>query len=278
MDVTEACQRAQPLIPCAVDMPAASAPAPRLWASVLGMNVWVVAVALPLLGVQGATIPRFGIGLLAILALLGPAALAVGVVRRSAGLLVGLYPVLVALPLVLVTTGPSPLVSPPPLVALAASLVAYVVVALRALDDAPPPPSREQQLTRVPVPLRWRRRARVYRALEVAAGLFPLALVIGVDGAPGMRRALEARFGAEARPVQAAITVVAGLLAVAAFRVGLLAPLVAHLSAERALQRQVDADRRAARRGRPRALFFVWVAAALVAMAVMIVLRAGGRR
>jgi hypothetical protein len=263
-------------------MPAASAPAPRLWASVLGMNLWMVAVALPLVGLfgggQGAAIPPGGIALLAVLALLGPVALAVGVVRRSAGLLVGLYPLLVALPLVLVTAGASPLVSPPPLLALGASLVGFVVVALRALDDAAPAPARTQRLAEMVSPPRWRRRARVYRALEVAAGLFPLVLIVAVDLAPGVRRGLEARFGGEARAVQAALTVVAALLSVAAFRVGLTAPLVAHLSAERALQRQVDADRRAARRGRPRALFFVWVAAALVAMAVMIALRAGGRR
>jgi hypothetical protein len=242
------------------------------------MNLWVVAVALPLVGLRGAAVPRFGLGLLAILATLGPITLGIGVLRRSAGMMVGLYPLFVALPLVLVTTGPSPLVSAPPLFALAASLVAFVIAALRALDAPTEAPARLQRLTDGTMPPRWRRRARIYRALEGAAVLFPLALVVAVDVAPGFRRALEAQFGAEAQAVQAAFTVVAGLLAVAAFRLGLAAPLVAHLSAERALHRQIEADKRAARRGRPRALFFVWVAAALVAMATMMLLRTGGGR
>ncbi|HEX9103036.1 MAG TPA: hypothetical protein VF997_12575, partial [Polyangia bacterium] len=125
-----------------------------------------------------------------------------------------------------------------------------------------------------PVPSRWRRRLRVYRGLTAVALVFPLVLVGAVGLSPSFAASLDAAFGANAARAQALATVGVGLLWIVLLRVHVLLPLHGHLQHDRDLLRTMERDRRHARRGRPRAGFYVAVTVALVAMAAVVWQRA----
>ncbi len=250
----------------------------------LGVNLWVVAVALPLAlaaharalgGVSPAGVVAWSLAPLV--------ALGVGAWRQRSrsqawGLLVA-FPVLIAAPQALAATEVTARVLPAAATLLAAvSLVAYLGSVVRAqaraerLGDGGTAATR--RLRQDPVPPRWLRRLRVYRGLALVALGFPLVLLGGVDLSPSFASSLEASFGANAARAQALATVGVGLLWIVLLRAYVLAPLHGHLQHDRDLLRALEHDRRHARSGRPRAGFYFAVAVALGAMIAVVWQRA----
>ena len=250
----------------------------------LGLNLWVIAVALPL----GLGLRAHALGGTSALWLLLALFLPLGVLgggRRArrpgvqAGLLLVGFPLAVALPQAL---APAELVTrfaPRAAFAVTAlSLVGYLGAVAWALADverrAAATPSTTRRLAQDPVPSRWRRRLRIYRGLVAVTVVFPVVLLARVDLSPGFAASLEASFGAQAARAQAAVTVGVALLWIVVLRAYVLAPLHGHLQHDRALLATMEADRRHARRGRPRPGFYFAVAVALGAMAAVVWQRA----
>jgi len=250
----------------------------------LGVNLWVVAVALPMLlaahahALGGASTAGLVVTCLAPLGALGAGAWLDRAQSQAWALLVA-FPVLVAAPQALAAADVTARVVPAAAVVLAAaSLVAYLAAVVRAqaraedAGDGSAPVTR--RLHQDPVPSRWRRRLRVYRGFAAVALAFPLVLVGSVCLSPSFTASLEASFGANAARAQALATVAVGLLWIVLLRAYVLAPLHGHLQHDRDLLRTMELDRRHARRGRPRAGFYFAVAVALVAMVAVVWQRA----
>ena len=163
---------------------------------------------------------------------------------------------------------------PPPLVLVAALLVAYLVAVAFGLARADaagdPAPQSSAALTAAVTPVRWRRRIRVYRASVVLAALIPSALLFWTLGWPATRESFEASFGARFDEALAATAAGVGLLWIALFRLYFLGPLEGHLHHDRELRVQLEIARRQAKRGRPRPAFYFAVVAALVAMGAVL--------
>jgi hypothetical protein len=241
----------------------------------LGVNLWIVTDALPLL-LAAKDEPHW----LWLLLLSSPAliALAAGAWLRSAAALFVIVPLFIVVPSCLAGAEASARVLPMlALVPQALSLAAYLLAVAHALStDAPAdvPPSATRRLRQDPLPERWKRRLRVYRGLAATAIGFPLVLIAAIDLSPELTRQLSSSFGPHAPRMQALITVAAALLSVGVWRAYLVAPLQAHLQHDRDLAAAAEADRAHARRGRPRPAFYLAVAVALLAMGAVVWQRA----
>lgn len=249
----------------------------------LGLNLWVVAVALPLALALHARAVAHGAAALVLVSLAPLGALALGLKQRpgagQAATLLVAVPALMALPEALAPADVAAHVLPAAAFVLAAlSLVAYLgAVAAgqaRAERQAEATPSTARRLVQDPIPSRWRRRIRVYRGLTAASVAIPVVLLVSIDLSSGFAATLEASFGAQAARAQALFTVGVALLWVVILRAYVLAPLHGHLQHDRDLLGAMEADRRHARRGRPRAAFYVAVVVALAAMAAVVWQRA----
>lgn len=251
----------------------------------LGINLWIVAVALPLgLAAHARALGGANGAAVAALSLLPLVALAAGAwlqrgTAQAWALLVA-FPVLVAVPQALAAAEVTTRVVPGAAwVLAAASLLAFLGSVARAQvreeqAGSSAPTATTRRLHQDPVPSRWRRRLRVYRGLAVLALAFPLVLVGGVGLSPSFASSLEASFGGNAARAQALVTVGVGLLWIVLLRAYFLAPLHGHLQHDRDLLRAMERDRRHARRGRPRPAFYFAVAVALVTMVAVVWQRA----
>jgi hypothetical protein len=252
----------------------------------LGVNLWVVAVALPLaLAAHARALGDVSMPTVAVVSLAPLVALAAGVLSRSLSgrtlaLLVG-FPVLVVVPQALATAELTTRVVPAAAWLLAAaSLVGYLVVVVqsevraeRGTAGAVAAATTTRSLPREEVPSRWRRRLRVYRGMVAVAIGFPAALLFAVDLWPSFTASLAASLGTQAPRAQAFATVGVALLWVGILRAYLLHPLNAHLQHDRDLLATMEQDRRHARGGRPRTSFYVAVAVALAAMVAVVIQR-----
>jgi len=251
----------------------------------LGINLWIVAVALPL-GLAAHARALGGVhpvsvvvvSLLPLVALAAGAWLARG--ASQAWALLVAFPVLVAVPQALAAAEVTAHVVPGVAWLLAAvSLLAFLGSVVRAQaraehDGDRAPATTTRRLHQDPVPSRWRRRLRVYRGLAILAFVFPVVLVGGVGLSPSFAASLEASFGANAARAQSLGVVGVGLLWIVLLRAYFLAPLHGHLQHDRDLLRAMERDRRHARRGRPRPAFYFAVAVALVTMIAVVWQRA----
>lgn len=253
----------------------------------LGVNLWVVAVALPLaLAAHARALADVPTSAMVLATLLPLGALTAGLVQRrataQAWLLLVVFPVAVVTPGALASAELVGRVLPPAASILAAaSLVAFLVAVVRAQaraergsDGSGAAHAIARRLHQDPVPSRWRRRIRVYRGFTGVAVLFPLVLLGAVDLSPSFSASLAASFGGHAAHAQALATVGVGLLWIVLLRAYVLAPLHGHLQHDRDLLATMESDRRHARRGRPRAGFYFAVAVALVAMGAVVWQRA----
>jgi hypothetical protein len=242
----------------------------------LGANLWIVAVVLPIVLAQAwrELVPGRGPAMLVALILVSPTVLALGLVRRSAIALLMVFPASAALPSLLFADRPTASAASPPFVVSALSLVAYLFAVAHALARAgsvgDPQPLAAQRLPEVTMPARWRRRMRVYRAINLLSVLFPAVLIAYADLYPPTAAAIAKSFGARAASAQALITVGIGLLWIGVYRAYLLGPLDGHLHHDRAVRQSVEAARRQARRGRPRPSFYLAVLLALAMMAAVL--------
>jgi hypothetical protein len=250
----------------------------------LGINLWIVAVALPLgLAAQARALAGANVAAAVIVSLAPLGALAIGVLAKrasgqTAALLVA-FPLLVVVPQSLAAADVTARVLPSVATLLAAvSLVAFLVAVVQAQARAERrgegPVAAVRRLSQDPIPSRWRRRLRVYRGLAAVAVLFPAALLGAVDLSPSFAASLEASFGAQAARAQALATVGVGLLWIVLLRAYVLQPLHGHLQHDRDLLSAMEADRRHARRGRPRPAFYFAVFVALAAMVAVVMQRA----
>jgi hypothetical protein len=245
----------------------------------VGANLWLVSVLLPVLPQRGwMALAGRGIFGWLFLALLGPAALVLGVRRRSLlALFVG-FPFLCLLPELIFASTPDGNIGAPPLPLVAVLLVAYLFAAAHALSRAEialdPQPLTNQPLPTGPTPPRWLRRMRLYRVMVVAAAIFPAALLFWALGWPATRDSFEASFGAHTDEALAAVTAGIGLLWIGLCRAYFLGPLDGHLHHDREVRLALESARRQAKRGRPRPAFYIAVVCALAAMAAVLWQRA----
>jgi hypothetical protein len=223
----------------------------------VGANLWLVAVLLPLvLERSWVVMPGRGLAALFAMALLPPAALYLGIRRRSLMALFVAFPFTCALPELLLggRAARVGIVGSAPLPLTAAVLVAYLLAAAHALGrtEAPPDAAQSQPLTTSPTPRRWTRRLRLYRTQVALSALFPVALLFWLLGWPGTRDAFEGSFAAHTDDALAASAAGVGLLWIALYRFYFLGPLEGHLHHDREVRIQLEIARRQARRGRPR--------------------------
>lgn len=120
------------------------------------------------------------------------------------------------------------------------------------------------------VPLRWRRRIALYRGFFALSLAGPALFLYAIDFHPAHLRALRAAFGGTAGAVQAAFTAAAALLWVVLFHFCLVGPLRAHLLHDRDTAARTGALRSQAQRGRPRPYFYLAMFLSLVSMILLI--------
>lgn len=231
-------------------------------AAALGVNVWVSVVLLP-----GLFVGAFRAGPVLGLSLLPLVVLALGLWRRSESVLLLLYP-----SSLLVPVGFAPAMAgahvygPIRFTVVGVGLVAYLLgVSFFAAFREPRPPVGVRPLssTREATPERWRRRQRVYRGLVALSILVPAVLLWQVNFDARNQAYLAEMFPGRV----AAMTTVLNLGAVGVW-VGLyahafLGVLRPHRSGDRDLVTRLAAMREQARRGRPRPVFYLAVAASL---------------
>lgn len=251
-----------------------------LWPALLGVNLWLLSTAVPLLGG-----PRPALHPAHLLLLLAPALLAVGL-RRQARPLTSVL-LLCGVPLCALLPGPLGLLGDPTLGAIpraavalqGAVLLGYLGVTARLLGAAadgpsapPSAPLRSVALAAPPMPRRWRRRFAVYRGLLLISAGLPLTLLYALDFHAPTLRALRLSFNDLARQhaFQATAAAALCLMWVFVYQMCFLLPLRVHLDHDRDTVAQIDRLRHAARRGRPRPQFYVAMLLALGSMILLI--------
>lgn len=239
-----------------------------LWPAALGLNLWLLTIGVPaLLGPRpaGAVLLLLPLTPLLLLWLLRPRA-----PGARPALLLGV-PLSAFLP---VLDGPlaDATLHPRPVVALqVAVLIGYLWTTSRLLA-APPAPRQTRALPGPGVPLRWRRRAQIYRLLVGYSIAAPALMLYALLLDPGTQRAFRLSFETPERiaAVQAAALSALALLWTAAFHFSVAAPLVSHLLRDQETGAEITTLRRQARTVRPRPQFYIAMLLALLSMAMLI--------
>ncbi len=238
----------------------------------LGTNVWISIVILPAVFVHALGTPgRF-------LAAASPfGVLLLGLARRSEGILLGLFPAALLLPIALTPDMASAHVYGPirfTLVAL--GIVAYLVgVSFFTTFHEPPQPRSIRSLSssQSGAPERWQRRERMYWILVGLAVVFPTALIVWVNFDDTIAGYLGEMYPGRVALMTTALTVgvVAAWLVI--FHYVFLGVLRPHRTGDRDVVVALAQARVDAKAGKPRARFYLAVAIALGAMATLIALR-----
>ena len=241
-------------------------------AVLLGFNVWVSILLLP-----GLYAGVWGDGRMVAASLLSLAMLLIGVWRRSdVALLLG-FPAALMVPVALHPAIASPAVyGTARLAVVAVGVVAYLFGAsfFTSFYEAPAPAGvRPLSSSRQPVPDRWRRRFQVYRALALLSLIFPLVMFYAVnihgDHLDQLRRMYPGRI--------LQMTVLLDLLVILAWLAlyiwVFLGALKPHRTGDRDLVTRLALIEADARRGRPRPVFYLAVAAALGLMTLLLYTR-----
>jgi hypothetical protein len=239
---------------------------------VLGLNVWVNFLLLPALhlGRHGALLPLTALPLLALLA---------GVALRRRSLLLGGFPLLLLLP---VLAAPDlvgvNVYSPLTFGLVALSHVVYLVAALVLLGtlEAPEVPAVARPLSQTRRSGPWSRRLRFHRQLAALAGLFAITLIFVAFLHPGVQQDLRDFYPRREGSAGIMLGVVALALWLAVFYAYFAVPLRLHIRSDPPLRHQLQRLRSPGARGRPRPLFYAFVALALVGMGLLVLLRGCG--
>lgn len=235
----------------------------------LGINVWISIVVLP--GLFAGAWRGSGDVLLASLPL---AVLGVGLWRRAETVLLLLFPSALMIPVALSPeiVG-SHVYGPIRFVIVAVGLVVYLFgVSFFSSFYEPPPPKSVRPLasSQKPVPPRWQRRLRMYRALAILSVVFPAAMLYTVnfdsDNQAFLRQMYPGRVAQMTTVINLAVIAAWVLLYTHAF-LGVLRP---HRTGDRVLVTDLARIRASARRGKPRATFYVGVACALGFMLLLL--------
>jgi hypothetical protein len=248
-----------------------------LWPTLFGVNLWLVALLVPLLLGRAAA------------STFAWAAVPLGLLSLVAGLLFRRHRpaqilLIIGLPLVvLLPTAEGPLASaklhPPLAVAVQlAVLLAYLSAVCSELSRDPRPAAAGWSVTPVEppallnVPQRVRRRILTYRLLFGMCIAVPLLFLYAINWHPENVAALRAALGTPARAaaMQASLTAVFTTVWSVLFHFCCMGPIGAHLDHDRRLRRRLTALREAARRGRPRPHLYAAIVVALLSMGVLL--------
>jgi hypothetical protein len=268
-----------------------------LWPTLLGVNLWLVALVVPLCLTARSASP-----LVFLAAALSPLCLLFGLrlKKRSFGQLM----LLVGVPLLCLLPGAdgalaNPQLQPRPAVLLVLGLlIGYLVAVCRFLvlfapttsDRAttetellPTGGAADKALRRswLQTPLakkspspRLRQRLFTHRLLIAYTVTAPLLLLYAIDLHPQNLRALRASFGPLHRvaAMEASLTAGITLLYSIAFYFCIMAPLASYLDHHRELRGELQAMRRRAKQGRPRVYLYLFMAGALLGMIGLLLL------
>ena len=238
----------------------------------LGTNVWISVVILPALYVKGGL---HGPGR-ALAALLPLAVLVLGLLRRSDEVLLFAFPSALLVPIAVQPQLASSHVYGPVRFALvAAGLVAYLFgVSFFTTFHEPPAPHAVRPLSSAQQgpPVRWQRRERVYWLLTALAVAVPTVLIAWVNFDPSITTYLGEMYPGRVALMTTALTVGAVAMSLVVYHYVFLGVLRPHRTGDRDLVARLARARNEARRGKPRARFYVAVATALGAMIVILLM------
>jgi hypothetical protein len=260
-------------------MPVAELTTERRWrtfadvvAFTLGTNVWVSIVILPAIYV-GAL--HGGLRIFA--AMLPFGVLMLGLQRRSEGILLGLFPAAVLLPVSIEPQLASQHVYGEIRFALvAAGIIAYLFgVSFFTTFHEPPAPRSIRMLSSAQQgpATRWRRRERVYWGLTALSIIFPAALIAWVDYDSAIADFLGKMYPGRVALMTTALTVGAIGLWLGVYHYAFLGVLRPHRTGDRDLVTALTRTRVDAKTGKPRMRFYAAVALALAAMLALVLMR-----
>ncbi len=238
----------------------------------LGTNVWISIVILPAIFV-GAL---HGVGHIAA-ALLPFGVLLLGLARRSEGILLGLFPAAVLVPVGLQPQLASQHVyGPVRFVLCALGVIAYLFgVSFFTTFHEPPAPRSVRGLSSAQsgAPERWQRRERVYWMLTAMCLVIPAVLIAWVNYDDAIATYLGQMYPGRVALMTTALTVGAIVLWLGIFQFAFLGVLRPHRTGDRDLVTALARARADAKSGKPRGRFYIAVALALGAMVVLLVMR-----
>jgi len=238
----------------------------------LGTNVWVSIVILPAVFVgalHGAS--RIAAAALPFVVLM------LGLARRSEAVLLGVFPAAILVPVALQPQMASSYVYGPirfTLVAL--GVVAYLFgVSFFTTWHEPPAPRSIRGLSSAQIgpAERWQRRERVYWILTALSLIIPSVLIAWINFDGAIEDFLGEMYPGRVALMTTALTAGAIVLWLGIYHYAFLGVLRPHRTGDRDLVAALAGARSDAKAGKPRRRFYVSVALALAAMAVLIALR-----
>lgn len=238
----------------------------------LGTNVWVSIVILPAIFVgKLRTTSEIAAAALPFVVLL------YGLARRSEAVLLGLFPAAILVPVALNASMASSHVYGPIRFSLVAlGIIAYLFgVAFFTTFHEPPAPKSVRGLSSAQAgpAERWQRRERVYWMLVGMSIVIPTVLIAWVNFDKSIEEFLGEMYPGRVALMTTALTVGAITLWLGIFHYAFLGVLRPHRTGDRDLVAKLARARADAKTGRPRMRFYLAVALALGAMAMLIVLR-----
>ncbi len=238
----------------------------------LGANVWVSMVILP-----AAFVGALKHQSVALAACLGPAALIIGLWRRSELLLLGMFPSAILVPIALrPEMAATHVYGPWRFGVVGIGLIAYLLgVSFFTTFHEPRKPVSERLLTSAqqPRPARWRRRERIYWVLAGLALVTPVYLVSIVLYDDLIQTTIAGNYPGRVAPMTTLMVLAAVALSIAIYAGVYLGVMRPHRTGDRDLVTTLAIARADAVRGRPRMRFYLGVACALGFMAAMVLIR-----
>jgi hypothetical protein len=238
----------------------------------LGTNVWISIVILPAIfvgGLHGG--PHVAAAALPFIVLM------LGLARRSEGVLLGMFPAAILVPVALQPQMASSYVyGPIRFTLVAAGVVAYLFgVSFFTTWHEPPAPRSIRGLTSAQIgpAERWQRRERVYWMLTAMSLIIPTVLIAWVNFDTAVEDFIGEMYLGRVAPMTTALTAGAIVLWLGIFHYAFLGVLRPHRTGDRDLVIVLGQARSDAKAGKPRPRFYVSVALALAAMAALILLR-----
>ena len=238
----------------------------------LGTNVWISIVILPAIFVSALrTTPQIAAAILPFAVLL------FGLARRSEGILLGLFPAAILVPVALNSQIASSYVYGPirfMLVALGVIAYLFGVSFFTTFHEPPAPRSVRGLSSAASGPAeRWRRRERVYAMLVAMSVVIPTVLIAWVNFDSSIEEFLGEMYPGRVALMTTALTVGAIVLWLGIYHYAFLGVLRPHRTGDRDLVNALARARSDAKTGKPRPRFYIAVAIALGAMLTLILLR-----
>jgi hypothetical protein len=238
----------------------------------LGTNVWISIIILPAIfigslktgkQITAATLP-FGVLLL-------------GLARRSEAILLALFPAAILIPISInPLLASSHVYGPVRFSIVALGVIAYLFgVAFFTTFHEPPEPRSIRGLSSAQSgpAVRWQRRERVYWMLTAMSLVIPAVLIAWVNFDTSIADFLGEMYPGRVALMTTALTAGAIVLWLGIYHYAFLGVLRPHRTGDRDLAGALAQARTDAKTGKPRRRFYLAVGLALVAMAVLIVLR-----